>query len=102
MSKTIDLCGRSVGLEDLNLDALSADELLELVRQANNNTGGTTEALFGENTAVNRGALEWLVKYALAKTLAIGLRKNGDIANAMMRENECERIYNKMPKIVRW
>ena len=43
-----------------------------------------------------------LADYALAKADAVTFRQTGFISAALLKEKECERIYQKLPKEVQW
>jgi hypothetical protein len=67
----------------LNLDAMNEDELLEVVRSKTNPTN-----LYGA--------------YANSKLNAMQFRNAGCIELALSYEQNCERIYNSLPKALKW
>jgi hypothetical protein len=65
----------------------------------------TTQAKAVEFTGDREDAreiMEVLACYAINKSVAVGLRLEGKISEAMKYESDCELAYGRLPADVRW
>ena len=78
-----------------NLDCLQPEELMAF--WAHHQRGAAWQELFPEGGEGTRKATNDLANYASNKSAAMGCRLRGDIAQALMYEAICDRIYNELP-----
>lgn len=82
-----------------NLDAMSADELMDFWMRHQRGRGRKELGLYGPGSVNATGSL---AGYASNKATAISCRLRGDITSALMYEGIADRIYSKLPKSARW
>lgn len=86
-----------------NLDAMTQDQLHGFVRMYMNPRPDEASRLTGQaepETAMDIAKL--LAVYANNKAKAMESRLNGDIGDALRHEEECDKIYDRLPDSVRW
>jgi hypothetical protein len=86
----------------INLDAADSADLWAFW-QAHHAANRSSRMLLCGNTG--RGTKKWtqaLANYACNKSVAMKLRATGEIERAKTYELICERIYQDLPKALRW
>ena len=85
-----------------NLDCMPREELIAWAAKYSYAIVVTARELF---TARPRGyvaATRLLITYAEYKSVAMGLREDGDIPKALEMEAACEGVYQRLPAFARW
>ena len=62
----------------------------------------TGRSLFPERPECYAQATRQLAQYAANKAEAVSCRTRGEIANALVYEGICERIFGTLPAFARW
>lgn len=86
-----------------NLDAMTPDQLNGFVRMYMSPRPDEASRLTGQaepETAMDIAKL--LAVYANNKAKAMESRIKGDIGEAMRHEEECDKIYDRLPDSVKW
>lgn len=86
-----------------NLDAMTPDQLRGFIAMYRNPRPEEATKLTGQpepETAMDIAKL--LAAYATNKAEAIESRSNGEIGKALQREEECDRLYDRLPDSVKW
>jgi hypothetical protein len=83
-----------------NLDAMHTDDLWEFWKTHQN--GRKYRDLFPAGGTGSKRAAGDLACYASNKATAQGLRVKGDIQRAIVYEDICQRIYDRLPEFARW
>jgi hypothetical protein len=90
-----------------NLDCMDVDELMQFLRDYFYPNRSNTKSLLGipESDNLPRGSkrvVKDLSNYAANKVAAMDCRRRGDVNTAIMYEDICDRIYQKLPEQHRW
>lgn len=86
-----------------NMDAMTQDQLAAFARMYFNPRPDEAVKLTGQaepETAMDIAKL--LAVYANNKAKAMESRLKGDIGTALRHEEECDKIYDRLPDEVRW
>lgn len=86
-----------------NLDAMTQDQLKGFIAMYRNPRPDEAVKLTGQaepETAMEIAKL--LAVYATNKAHAMESRLKGDIGDALRHEEECDKIYDRLPDSVRW
>lgn len=81
----------------LNLDAMPKTELNKIYATININSLKQKRIL-----KTNKNGLSNIKNYAINKIVAMELMEVGNIEKALIYEEICEKIYNKMDKNLKW
>jgi len=86
-----------------NLDAMPEQDLWELTQSAKHkSTRHCAEVVFPDKPRGFTTAYRQLMTYAELKEQAMRWRRIGKITSAMQNEDQCERIYNRLPDYAKW
>lgn len=86
-----------------NMDAMTQDQLAAFARMYSSPRPDEASKLTGQaepETAMDMAKL--LASYANNKAKAMESRMNGDMGTALRHEEECDKIYDRLPDSVRW
>lgn len=81
---------------DFNPDCFVEYKELSEYRMAIRQDREAIDATYGEGTS------KLLIGYCLCRELSMRARRIGNIAEAMRQDAICDRIYNSIPKSIRW
>lgn len=88
---------------DINFDAMDQAELMAFWSKYHIPTREQAVALVGtEGVPDPVDTVETMAAYACAKSCAIKLRLEGEIARALVYEQHCDIYYDQLPEAVRW
>ena len=85
-----------------NLDGQSAEDLREFAKDVTEDVYVIALAMFPTQPPDYLDACDTLGAYAVTKAIAMEYRAAGNIAQAIVLEAACERLYNLLPKFARW
>lgn len=85
-----------------NLDGQSTEDLREFAQDIAEDVYALAAVMFPGKPPDYLDACDTLGAYASAKAIAMGLREAGSIAQAVVLEAACERLYKLLPKFARW
>ena len=85
-----------------NFDALTERELIAFWGRYHRASRKDAEALVGDRRKGFTTIAATLACYAIDKACAVGLRKEGKIAQAMTYEQGCDLAYDRLPEDLRW
>lgn len=86
-----------------NLDATTVDQLKSFVAMYRNPRPQEAVHLTGiSEPEMAMEAAKLLAVYATNKYHAMESRLKGDIGNALRHEEECDKIYDRLPDSLRW
>jgi hypothetical protein len=86
-----------------NLDATTADQLKSFVAMYRNPRPQEAVQLTGiSEPEMAMEAAKLLAVYATNKYHAMESRLKGDIGNALRHEEECDKIYDRLPDNLKW
>jgi hypothetical protein len=85
-----------------NLDGMWPDDLIELADRIEAEGAAQVAARWFPGEPLGSQAVCELQGYARIKASAMMLRQTGEIARAIIKESECERIYARLPEYAKW
>jgi hypothetical protein len=85
-----------------NFDSMSLEDLLTFAQFESNTTRTAASNLVGDRRPGYLAIARNIGHYARNKAGAMQCRERGDILAATNYETICERIYQELPKDVRW
>ena len=93
----------------INLDGMSPRELRDFHAKFVHATDKEALSIFdteqlqgNDRSDLGAWARRLFARYANIKAQAMDLRTNGKISEALAKEELCERVYNRIPKEIRW
>ena len=84
--------------DNLNLDCYTKEQLEKIYNLLNNNIKKNNKVL----NAKGYKNIKLLKNYAMNKLISMELRTIGKIERALMYEEICESIYNRLPENLKW
>lgn len=99
---TINLGGKAFTADDINPDAMTREQLIDLWNMTNTGRARLGKFLFPDRPKGYVRAARDIGLYAMNKATAMKLRKEGDIPEAQKYEAICDDIYRALPGFARW
>lgn len=85
-----------------NFDAMTEDELMKFWSKYHRPRRKDAEELIGDRRKGFTNIAADLANYACNKSVAMKLRLEGKIETALNYEQQCDRIYERLPEDLRW